>query len=67
VGETNDLRERVLAYLNSVSKAKTRDIADALGEKKKDVDNIVRDLGNEDIVEFLYLGTSYVRIKGKEE
>ena len=67
MGETNDLRERVLAYLNSVSKAKTRDIADALGEKKKDVDNIVRDLGNEDIVEFLYLGTSYVRIKGKEE
>jgi len=66
VGEASDLREKVLAYLNSVSKAKTREIADALGEKKSNVDQVVRDLGNEDIIEFLYLGTSYVRIKGKE-
>ncbi|ATW27365.1 hypothetical protein [Candidatus Formimonas warabiya] len=66
MGEASDLREKVLAYLNSVSKAKTREIADALGEKKSNVDQVVRDLGNEDIIEFLYLGTSYVRIKGKE-
>lgn len=64
---SNDLRERILSYLNGVSKAKTREIADALGEKKSDVDKIVRALGNEDIIEFLYLGTSYVRIKGKED
>ncbi len=63
----DDLRERILSYLNGVSKAKTRDIADALGEKKKDVDKVVRELGNEDVLEFLYLGTSYVRIKGKED
>ena len=66
MGETNDLRERIISYLNSVSKAKTREIADSLGEKKSEVDKIVRQLGNEDLIEFLYLGTSYVKIKGKE-
>lgn len=67
--ETNDneLREKVLGYLNGVSKAKSRDIADSLGVKKKDIDKVLRDLGNEDILEYLYLGTSYVRIKGKED
>lgn len=66
MSESNDLREKILSYLNGVSKAKSRDIADALDIKKKDVDKILRDLGNEDILEYLYLGTSYVRIKGKE-
>ncbi|HHT62814.1 MAG: ArsR family transcriptional regulator [Bacillota bacterium] len=67
MGESNDLREKVLSYLNSVSKAKSRDIADSLGIKKSEVDKVLRALGNEDIIEYLYLGTSYVRIKGKED
>jgi len=64
VAETDqDLRERVIAYLQTVDKAKSRDIADALGEKKKLVDNVVKELAKEDLVEFLYLGTSYVKLK----
>lgn len=58
-----DLRERILQYLGTVEMAKSRDIADALGEKKRDVDKIVKELAKEDIVEFLYLGTSYVKLK----
>jgi Mn-dependent DtxR family transcriptional regulator len=58
-----DLRERVIAYLQTVDKAKSKDIADALGEKKKLVDNVVKELAKEDLVEFLYLGTSYVKLK----
>ncbi|MGI6552592.1 MAG: hypothetical protein ACOX37_05920 [Bacillota bacterium] len=58
-----DLRERVIAYLQTVDKAKSRDIADALGEKKKLVDNVVKELAKEDLIEFLYLGTSYVKLK----
>ncbi|NLL19071.1 MAG: hypothetical protein GX262_08590 [Clostridia bacterium] len=58
-----DLRERVLDYLKTVDKAKSRDIADALGEKKREVDTVVKELAKEDIVEFLYLGTSYVKLK----
>lgn len=64
---SDELREKVLEYLNGVSKAKSRDIADALGIKKSEIDKVLRDLGNEDILEYLYLGTSYVRIKGKED
>ncbi|NLC76111.1 MAG: hypothetical protein GX750_00580 [Clostridia bacterium] len=58
-----DLRERVLDYLKTVDKAKSRDIADALGEKKREVDAVVKELAKEDIVEFLYIGTSYVKLK----
>lgn len=58
-----DLRERILQYLGTVEMAKSRDIADALGEKKRDVDKVVKELAKEDIVEFLYLGTSYVKLK----
>lgn len=59
----SDLRERILDYLKTVDKAKSRDIADALGEKKRDVDKVVKELAKEDIVEFLYIGTSYVKLK----
>ncbi|HHW06010.1 MAG TPA: hypothetical protein GXX34_00535 [Clostridia bacterium] len=59
----SDLRERILQYLQTVDKAKSRDIADALGEKKRDVDAVVKELAKEDLVEFLYLGTSYVKLK----
>ena len=60
-----ELRTRVLEYLGKVEKAKTRDIADALKEKKSAVDEVVKELAKEDLVEFLYIGTSYVKLKGK--
>lgn len=60
-----DLRQRVLEYLQKVDKAKSRDIADALKEKKSVVDKVVKELAKEDVVEFLYLGTSYVKLKEK--
>lgn len=58
-----DLRARVIAYLQTVDMAKSRDVADALGEKKKIVDTVVKELAKEDLIEFLYLGTSYVKLK----
>ena len=61
---SEDLRERVLAYLGKVDKAKNRDIATALGVNKKEVDQVVNELAKEDKVEFLYIGTSYVKLKG---
>lgn len=61
--EKNDLRKRIIAYLETVDMAKSRDIADALGEKKRQVDTIVKELAKEDRIEFLYLGTSYVKLK----
>ncbi|MBZ4652794.1 MAG: putative dissimilatory sulfite reductase subunit [Peptococcaceae bacterium] len=61
-----ELRAKILEYLNKVDKAKNKDIATAIGAVKRDVDKVINELAKEDILEFLYLGTSYVRIKGKE-
>lgn len=60
-----ELRRRVLEYLQKVDKAKTRDIADALHEKKSLVDDVVKEMAKEGLIEFLYIGTSYVKLVGK--
>lgn len=60
------LQEKVLAYLATVEKAKNREIATALNEPKHEVDKAVAELAKADKIEYLYIGTSYVRLKGKE-
>lgn len=62
--ETGDLKTRILDYLGTVSKAKNRDIARALNADKPAVDRAISDLAKEDKIEFIYLGTSYVKLKG---
>ncbi|MBS3969712.1 MAG: hypothetical protein KGZ94_06310 [Clostridia bacterium] len=61
-----EIQEKILAYLKTVDKSKNKDIAKAIGVDKKLVDNQINELAKQDILEFLYLGTSFVRIKGKE-
>ena len=60
-----DLKQKVLDYLGQVDKAKNRDVANALGEPKPMVDKAINELAKEDKIEFLYIGTSYVKLKGK--
>lgn len=60
-----ELRAKVLEYLGKVDKAKNKDVANAIGVHKRTVDKVINELAKEDILEFLYLGTSYVKIKGK--
>jgi Mn-dependent DtxR family transcriptional regulator len=62
---SEELKEKVLEYLGTVSKAKNRDVAKAIGVEKRQVDQAINELANEDKIEFLYLGTSYVTLKGK--
>jgi len=62
---SDELKEKVLEYLGTVSKAKNRDVAKAIEVPKHDVDQAINELANEDKIEFLYLGTSYVCLKGK--
>ena len=63
-GEANpELKQKVLDYLKTVSKAKNRDVANALKEPKPEVDKAINELAKEDKIEFLYLGTSYVTLK----
>ncbi|KUO52806.1 MAG: peptide-binding protein [Desulfitibacter sp. BRH_c19] len=60
-----EIQEKVLAYLNTVDKSKNRDVAKAIGVPKKLVDKQINELAKQDVLEFLYLGTSFVKIKGK--
>ena len=64
---SEEVKEKVLEYLGTVSKAKNREVAKKIGVEKKEVDQAINDLANDDKVEFLYLGTSYVTLKGKAE
>ncbi len=60
-----EIKEKVVAYLQTVQKAKSKEIAAAIGEKKSDVDLAVKELAIEDIVEYLYITTTFVALKGK--
>jgi Mn-dependent DtxR family transcriptional regulator len=60
-----EIKNKVVAYLETVEKAKSKDIAAAIGEKKSDVDLAVKELAMEDIVEYLYITTTFIALKGK--
>lgn len=62
---SEELKTKVLSYLDTVEKAKGRDIATAIDRPKSEVDKAIAELAKEDKIEFLYLGTSYVTLKGK--
>lgn len=65
-GDANpEIKEKVVAYLHTVQKAKSKDIAMAIGEKKSSVDLAIKELAMEDIVEYLYITTTFICIKGK--
>lgn len=59
------IKEKVLAFLETVEKAKSKEIAAKIEEKKSDVDHAVKDLAMEDKVEYLYITTTFVALKGK--
>ncbi len=60
-----EIKAKILAYLETVEKAKSKEIAQAIGEKKADVDLGVKELALEDKVEYLYITTTFVALKGK--
>ncbi len=60
-----ELEQKVLHYLSTVDMAKNRKVADAIKEQKSAVDKVINKLAKEDKVEYVYLGTSYVKLKGK--
>ena len=60
-----ELKLKILGYLGTVDKAKNREVARALNEDKSLVDKAIAALAKEDQIEYLYLGTSYIRLKGK--
>ncbi len=60
-----EIEQKVVEYLGTVEMAKNRNVATALGIDKHLVDKAITELAKADKVEYLYLGTSYVKLKGK--
>ena len=62
---TEELKQKILKYLGTVDKAKNRDVARAIAAEKNLVDKAISDLSKEGKIEYIYLGTSYIKLKGK--
>jgi len=60
---TEELKQKILDYLRTVSKAKNKDVARAVREEKHVVDKAIAELSREGKVEYVYLGASFVKIK----
>ena len=63
---SDELEQKILNYLDTVTKVKARAVHTAIGENKKLVDQAIGNLAKKDKIEYLYLETSYVKLKGKE-
>lgn len=59
------VEQKVLEYLGTVDMAKNRNVSTTLGIEKSLVDKAISNLAKADKIEYLYLGTSYVKLKGK--
>ena len=62
---SEELKQKVVQYLETVSKSKNREVAKAIGEDKALVDKAVAALAKEDKIEYIYLGASFIKLKGK--
>jgi len=63
-----DLKESVLKYLATVSQAKNKEVARAVGQEKSLVDKAIGDLAKEGKIEYRsFGGISYVAIPKKDE
>jgi hypothetical protein len=60
-----EVEQKVLEYLGTVDMAKNRNVSTTLGIEKSLVDKAISNLSKADKIEYLYLGTSYVKLKGK--
>ena len=65
---SEELREKILKYLGTVSQARNREVAKAIAEEKALVDKVIAELAKEDKIEYRsFGGITYVAIKGKNE
>ncbi len=58
------IEQKVLEILKN-GKLKVRQVSRSIDADKKQVDKVIGDMAKQDKLEYLYLDTSYVQIKGK--
>jgi len=60
---SDELKQKVIDYLKTVSKAKNKEVAKAIDEDKHLVDKAIGALSKEDKIEYIYLGASFIKLK----
>jgi len=63
---SDELEQKILKYLETVSMVKVRAVHKSINEDKKLVDQAIGKLAKEDKIEYLYLDTSYVKLKERQ-
>jgi len=65
---SEELKEAILKYLGTVSQARNRDVARAIGAEKALVDKAIGDLAKDGKIEYRsFGGITYVALPGKKE
>lgn len=65
---TEELKESILRYLATVSQAKNKDVARAVGQDKSLVDKAIAELAKEGKIEYRsFGGITYVALPGKHD
>ena len=65
---SEELKERILAYLATVSQARNREVAKAVGEDKSVVDSLISELAKDGKIEYRsFGGITYIALGGKSE
>ncbi len=65
---SEDLRESILKYLATVSQARNKEVARAVGVEKKLVDQVIGELAKEGKIEYRsFGGITYIALPKKDE
>ncbi|HOP84848.1 MAG TPA: hypothetical protein PKZ54_00040 [Syntrophorhabdaceae bacterium] len=60
---TEELKNKIIEYLKTVSKAKNKEVARAIDADKHIVDKAIAELSKEGKIEYIYLGASFIKLK----
>lgn len=61
--ELEEVKKKIVEHLRKVGKARNKEVAKALNIEKHLVDKAIGELGKEGIIEYIYLDSSYVKLK----
>jgi Mn-dependent DtxR family transcriptional regulator len=65
---SDELKEGILKYLGTVSQARNREVARAVGVDKALVDKAITELAKDDKIEYRsFGGITYITLKGKSD
>ena len=65
---SEEIREKILKYLDTVSQARNKEVARAIGIEKAQVDKVIGDLAKEGKIEYRsFGGITYIALPGKHQ